>query len=284
MPEVFFVFELIGNTPLLEIPHPKARILAKWEGRNLTGSSKDRAARAMLEAAALPPGSGVIEATSGNTGISLAALAAAMGYRCLIVMPENMSRERMDRMRAYGAQVLLTPADQSMAGAVKLAKSLAEDGGWFYVNQFENPANPLAHYLGTGPEIWRDTQGKADIFVAGVGTGGTVSGAGRFLKEQDSNVRIVAVHPAEGELIPGLGAGFLPKNLDLALINSHIRITAADAAGAAKELIFSHGLLAGPSSGAALFAAWMLADRPENRGKTIVTLLPDTGCRYLSGR
>ena len=277
------MFELIGHTPLLEIPHPNARILAKWEGRNLTGSSKDRAAKAMLEAAALPPGGGVIEATSGNTGISLAALSAAKGYRCIIVMPENMSRERTDRMRAYGAQVILTPADQGMAGAVKQAKALAEDGGWFYVNQFENPANIQAHYETTGPEIWRDAGGKVDIFVAGVGTGGTVSGVGRFLKEHDPKIHVAAVHPAEGALIPGLGAGFLPKNLDLALIDSHIRVTAAEAAGAATELIRNHGLLVGPSAGAALFAAKMLADRPENRGKTVVTLLPDTGCRYLSG-
>ena len=277
------MFELIGHTPLLEIPHPRARILAKWEGRNLTGSSKDRVARAMLEEASLPPGSAVIEATSGNTGISLAALSAVRGYRCVIVMPENMSRERMDRMRAYGAQVILTPGEQGMAGAVKLAKCLAEDGGWFYVNQFENPANIQAHYEATGPEIWRGTEEKLDMFVAGVGTGGTVSGVGRFLKEHDPKIHVAAVHPAEGELIPGLGAGFLPKNLDLTVIDSHIRVTAADAAGAAKELIRTHGLLVGPSAGAALFAAQMLADRPENRGKTVVTRLPDTGCRYLSG-
>ena len=276
------MFDLIGHTPLLEIPHPKARILVKWEGRNLTGSAKDRAVKSMLEAAALPPGSTVIEATSGNTGISLAALSAAKGYRCIIVMPENMSRERVLRMKAYGAQVLLTPARQGMEGAVRLARQLAEASGGFYLNQFENPANIQAHYRTTGPEIWADTKGKVDIFVAGVGTGGTVTGTGRFLKEQNAGIRIVAVHPAAGELIPGLGAGFLPKNLDLSVIDQHIRVTAAEAAQAAKEMLHSPGLLAGPSSGAALLAAKMLAESPENNGKTVVALLPDTGCRYLS--
>ena len=276
------MFDLIGHTPLLEIPHPKARILVKWEGRNLTGSAKDRAVKSMLEDMALSPGSNVIEATSGNTGISLAALSAAKGYRCIIVMPENMSRERVLRMKAYGAQVLLTPARQGMEGAVRLARQLAEASGGFYLNQFENPANIQAHYRTTGPEIWADTKGKVDIFVAGVGTGGTVSGTGRFLKEQNTAIRIVAVHPAAGELIPGLGAGFLPKNLDLSVIDSHIRVTAAEAAQAAKEMLHSSGLLVGPSSGAALFAAKMLAESPENQEKTVVTLLPDTGCRYLS--
>lgn len=276
------MFELIGNTPLLEIPHPNARILAKWEGRNLTGSSKDRAAKAMLEACPLPPGSTIIEATSGNMGISLAALSAVKGYRCVIVMPENMSRERKERMRFYGAQVLLTPAAQGMAGAVTLAEKLAADGGWFYVNQFVNQANPKAHYDTTGPEIWRDAQGRMDIFAAGVGTGGTVSGIGRFLKFQNPTIHITAVHPKEGGLIPGLGAGFLPQNLDLSIIDSHVQVTAADALQSAKELIHTHGLLVGPSSGAALFAAKALASLPENQGKTIVTLLPDTGCRYLS--
>ena len=276
------MFELIGNTPLLEIPHPNARILAKWEGRNLTGSSKDRAAKAMLEACPLPPGNTIIEATSGNMGISLAALSAVKGYRCVIVMPENMSRERIERMRVYGAQVLLTPAAQGMAGAVTLAEKLAADDGWFYVNQFNNPANVQAHLRTTGPEIWRDAQGRMDIFVAGVGTGGTVSGVGRFLKSQNPTIQIAAVHPKEGELIPGLGAGFLPQNLDLSIIDNHIQVPAADALEAAKTLIHTHGLLMGPSSGAALFAAKALANLPENQGKTIVTLLPDTGCRYLS--
>lgn len=276
------MFELIGNTPLLEIPHSKARILAKWEGRNLTGSSKDRAAKAMLNAARLPWGSTIIEATSGNMGISLAALSAVKSYRCVIVMPENMSRERIDRMRTYGAQVLLTPAAQVMAGAVSLAEKLASDGGWFYVNQFNNPANVQAHFQTTGPEIWRDTQGHVDIFVAGVGTGGTISGVGRFLKSKDPNIRIAAVHPMDGQQIPGLGAGFLPQNLDLSVIDRHIRVTAADALASAKALLHIHGLLVGYSSGAALYAANALASLPENHGKTIITLLPDTGCRYLS--
>lgn len=278
------MFELIGNTPLLKIPHPNAQILAKWEGRNLTGSSKDRAAKAMLDSAQLPPGSTIIEATSGNIGISLAALSAVKGYRCVIVMPENMSQERIDRMHSYGAQVLLTPAAQGMTGAVILAEKLAADNGWFYVNQFNNPVNVQSHLQTTGPEIWRDTLGLLDIFVAGVGTGGTVSGVGRFLKSQDMNIRIAAVHSVEGEQIPGLGAGFLPKNLDLAIIDRHIRVTAADALASAKALIHTHGLLVGHSSGAALYAANALADLPENHGKTIVTLLPDTGCRYLSRR
>lgn len=276
------MIELIGNTPLLEIPHPNARILAKWEGRNLTGSSKDRAAKAMLNAALLPRGSTIIEATSGNMGISLAALSAVKGYRCVIVMPENMSRERIDRMRAYGAQVLLTPAAQGMAGAVSLAEKLAVDGGWFYVNQFNNPANVQAHFQTTGPEIWHDTHGQMDIFVAGVGTGGTISGVGRYLKSQDPTIHIIAVHPREGELIPGLGAGFLPQNLDLSVIDRHSCVAAADALASAKALIHTHGLLVGPSSGAALYAAQALASLPENHGKTIITLLPDTGCRYLS--
>ena len=276
------MFDLIGDTPLLEIPHPRARILAKWEGRNLTGSSKDRPVKSMLEDASLPPGSTVVEATSGNTGISLAALSAQRGYRCVIVMPENMSRERVLRMKAYGAQVILTPARERMSGSVRLAQKIAEESGGFYLNQFENPSNPQAHFLTTGPEIWQYTDGSVDIFVAGAGTGGTASGTGRYLKQQNPKVRIIAVHPAEGELIPGLGAGFLPKNLDLAVIDSHIRVTAGDAAAASRELLFHHGILPGPSSGAALFAAKILAEQPENRGKTIATLLPDTGCRYLS--
>lgn len=275
------MFNLIGHTPLLEIPHPHARILAKWEGRNLTGSAKDRAVLAMLDAAALPPGSTVIEATSGNTGIALAALAAIRNLRCIITMPENMSLERIQRLTACGAQVLLTPASEGMAGAVRLAQKLADDGA-FYLNQFENPANVHAHFSATGPEIWQETGGKVDIFVAGVGTGGTVSGVGRFLKQQDPSIRVIAMHPASGNLIPGLGAGFLPKNLDLSVIDAQIAITTAEAAMESANMIRSHGLLVGPSSGAALHAARLLADCPENQGKTIVTLLPDTGCRYLS--
>ena len=276
------MLKLIGHTPLIPIPHPQSRILGKWEGRNLTGSSKDRAVLAMLNAANLPAGSTVVEATSGNTGISLAALSAARGLRCIIAMPENMSRERVARMTAYGAQVLLTPAAEGMAGAVRRARQLAAgDPAVFYLDQFENSANLQAHYQTTGPEIWQDTAGKADIFVAGVGTGGTVSGTGRFLKQQNSSIRIVAVEPAAGSLIPGLGAGFLPGILDRSVIDETVAVTAAEAAASGERLRHT-GLLAGPSSGAAVHAARLLAARPENRGKTIVALLPDTGCRYLS--
>lgn len=275
------MFLPIGNTPLLEIPHLNARILAKWEGANPTGSSKDRAAWAMLWAAAPPRGSTIVEATSGNTGISLAALAAKLGYRCVIVMPENMSQERIQRMRVYGAEVILTPAAEGMAGAVALARELSSQGT-FYVNQFENSANASAHYATTGPEIWAATGGKLDIFLAGIGTGGTISGTGRFLKQHAPGIRIFGVDPASKCVIPGLGAGFVPKILDLSLLDGRIPVTAAQARAAARHLAEAYGLLAGPSSGAALHAARALADLPENRGKTIVTLFPDTGCRYLS--
>lgn len=277
------MFDLIGNTPLLEIPHPRARILGKWEGQNLTGSAKDRAVESMLDALAPPPGSTIIEATSGNTGISLAALSAARGLRCIIVMPENMSRERIARMTAYGAQVLLTPASDGMAGAVQLAKRLAaDDPAAYYLNQFENPANAAAHFTTTGPEIWRDTGGNVDFLVAGVGTGGTISGAGRFLKQQSLKMQVIAVEPAPNQLIPGLGAGFLPPILDLSVIDEWIAVSAADTQNNARQFARQFGLLAGFSSGAALHAAFLLAERPENKGKTIVAILPDTGCRYLS--
>lgn len=277
------MLSLIGQTPLLEFPHPAARILGKWEGRNLTGSSKDRAVKAMLDSAALPPGSTVIEATSGNTGISLAALCAARGYRCIIVMPENMSRERIDRMNAYGARVLLTPKAEGMTGAVQLAQKMAaEHPAICYLNQFENSANVQAHFLSTGPEIWHDTGGNVDIVVAGAGTGGTITGTGRFLKQQSSAIRVIMVEPAPGSQIPGLGAGFLPGILDLSLIDQRIPISVDDAKNTARQLAVQFGLLAGISSGAALHAAYLLAGQPENHGKTIVTILPDTGCRYLS--
>ena len=271
----------IGNTPLLKIHHPTATILAKWEGANLTGSAKDRAAAAMLKAAKLPANSTIVEATSGNTGISLASLAAKSGHRCVIVMPENMSRERIQRMRVYGAEVILTPAAEGMAGAVQKAKEISGKKT-FYVNQFENPANPEAHFSSTGPEIWQQAGGKIDIFLAGIGTGGTISGTGRFLKSQDPHIRIFGVTPAPDSTIPGLGAGFVPKILDRSLLDGYIPITAEDAHIAARNLAHNYGLLAGISSGAAFHAAQTLADLPGNQGKTIVTIFPDTGCRYLS--
>lgn len=274
---------LIGATPLLKIPHPKARIFAKWEGTNLTGSAKDRAVTAMLDAANLPPGATVIEATSGNTGISLAALCAVRRLGCIIVMPENMSRERIARMTAYGAQVLLTPAAEGMHGAVKQAQKIAgERSGSLYLDQFSNPANPQAHFAATGPEIWQDTDGEIDCFLAGVGTGGTLSGTARYLKQQNPAIQVIAVEPAPGSSIPGLGAGFIPKNLDLSVIDKWISVTSKDSTDTAKALAQNYGLLVGISSGAAIHAARLLAERAENRGKTIVTILPDTGCRYLS--
>lgn len=269
---------LIGHTPMISVHHPKARILAKLEWFNPAGSSKDRIARAMLDAAHLSPGSTVVEATSGNTGIALAALSAEEGYRCIIVMPENMSRERMALIRFYGAQVVLTPASKGMAAAMELARYLAADSGGFFVNQFENPANAQAHYETTGPEIWAGCGQQADIFVAGLGTGGTLTGTGRFLKEQQPHIRIVAVEPEAGHTIPGIGAGFTPPILDTSLLDERIYITIQDAMNAAKR---SH-LGCGISSGAVLHAAFLLANRPENLNKTIAALLPDGISRYLS--
>lgn len=284
-----FWFDAIGKTPLLSLPCENARLLIKWEGRNPTGSVKDRAAAAMLQDAAqqglLSPGDTVIEATSGNIGIALAALSAAKGYRCVIVMPENMTRERIRLMEAYGAQVLLTPAKKGMAGAVETAKQLAYyTPNSFYVNQFSNPVNPLAHYRTTGPELWQQTQGQIDCFIAGAGTGGTVSGIGRYLKQRSAEIRIVAVTPEKGEAIAGIGPGFTPPVLDLNVVDSWFPVAAAQAVEAAQTLAKTTGILAGPSSGAALFAAKALAAHPENHGKTVVALLPDSGERYLSVR
>lgn len=270
------MIELIGNTPMISIPHPNARILAKLEWFNPTGSSKDRAAAAMLRAAGLSPGAAVVEATSGNTGIALSALCAFLGYRCVIVMPADMSRERQRLMAAYGARVILSPPEEGMAGAVGMAKEMSG----FYVNQFENPANPQAHFDTTGPEIWNATGGAVDILVAGIGTGGTISGAGRYLKRQKPSLLAVGVLPSEGG-IPGIGAGFLPRTLDPAIPDEILSVHANDAAGEARRLA-SMGILAGISSGAALWAARRLADRRENRGKTIVAVFPDSGERYLS--
>ena len=241
----------------------------------------------------LKEGSVIIEPTSGNTGIGLAAVAVPMGYRTIIVMPETMSMERRLLMKAYGAELVLTDGSKGMAGAIQKAEELAaEIPGSFIAGQFENPANPAAHYAATGPEIWEDTDGKVDIFVAGVGTGGTISGTGRFLKEKNPNVRIVAVEPASSPVLSGgkagahglmgIGAGFVPKALDTAVYDQIIRVTEEDAYRAGRQLVQMEGILTGISSGAALWAALELARQPENQGKTIVALLPDSGERYLS--
>ena len=292
--------QLIGNTPLLELRKLNtgfARVLAKLEGFNPAGSAKDRVALAMLEEAEtsgrLQPGGTVIEPTSGNTGIGLAAVAAAKGYQAVIVMPDTMSVERRLLMEAYGAEVVLTPGAQGMSGAIAKAEELAlQIPGSMIAGQFDNPANPAAHYAATGPEIWRDTEGNVDIFVAGVGTGGTVSGVGRYLKEQKPEIRIVAVEPASSPLLSkgragahglqGIGANFVPQVLDTRIYDEIITVTEEQAYAAARELGRKEGILAGISSGAALHAALALAGKEENAGKTIVVLLPDTGERYLS--
>ena len=290
--------ELIGRTPLLELKtETPARILAKLECFNPGGSAKDRVAKAMLDDAEekglLRPGAVIIEPTSGNTGIGLALVAALRGYRAMIVMPDSMSVERQKLMKAYGAEVVLTPGGKGMAGAIAKAEELASSiPGSFIPGQFVNPANARAHFNTTGPEIWEDTQGKVDIFVAGVGTGGTVTGVGAYLKSKNSAVKVVAVEPAGSPVLSGgragshglqgIGAGFVPEVLDLAVIDQVVTATEADAFAAARAFGRSAGILVGISSGAALWAARELANRPENRGKTIVALLPDSGERYLS--
>ena len=291
--------QLIGHTPLLALPGlcREATLLAKLEFYNPAGSAKDRVAKAMLDDAEnrglIKPGSMIIEPTSGNTGIGLCAVAAARGYRCTIVMPENMSRERQQLMRAYGAEVVLSPAGEGMTGAIALAKALAaQHPGSFLPGQFDNPANPAAHEATTGPEIWEDTQGAVDILVAGAGTGGTITGVGRFLKKKNPHVRIVVAEPAGSAVlsggkagkhgIPGIGAGFIPGILDQSILDEVIPVTDEDAIVTARSLARTEGILAGISSGAALYAALTLARRPENAGKTIVVLLPDSGERYLS--
>ena len=295
--------QLIGNTPLLELTHIeqslglRAHLLAKLEYLNPAGSVKDRIGKAMIEDAeargVLRPGSVIIEPTSGNTGIGLAAVAAARGYRVIIVMPETMSVERRLLMKAYGAELVLTDGAKGMTGAIEKAEELAAaTPGSFIPGQFVNPANPAAHYASTGPEIWRDTEGAVDLFVAGVGTGGTLTGVGRYLKEQNPKIRIVAVEPASSPVlsggapgahaIQGIGAGFVPQVLDPQVYDEVIAVANEDAFSAGKMLGRTEGVLAGISSGAALFAAIALAKRPENAGKTIVALLPDTGDRYLS--
>ena len=295
--------QLIGATPLLELNRIakahglQARVLAKLEAFNPAGSVKDRAALQMLlrakEQGLLNQNTVIIEPTSGNTGIGLCAVAAAWGLRCIIVMPDTMSIERQMLMKAYGAEVVLTPGAEGMTGAIEKANQLAaERENSFIPGQFENPANPRAHYLTTGPEIWADTAGKVDIFVAGAGTGGTVSGVGRFLKEQNPSVRVVAVEPAGSPVISGgaagkhgiqgIGAGFVPKNLNSSVIDEVLAVMDDAALAAAREFARTEGFLVGISSGAALHGAITLAKRPENAGKTIVTVFPDSGERYLS--
>ena len=297
------ITSLIGHTPLLALTNYSrnhtlpATILAKLEGMNPGGSAKDRVALSMIADAekrgVLAPGGLIIEPTSGNTGIGLAMAAAASGYRCIIVMPDNASVERRQLMAAYGAEVILTPGSEGMRGCIERAEALhAENPGSFIPGQFENPANPAAHYATTGPEIWADTDGRVDIFVAGIGTGGTLSGTARYLKEHDPAIRIVGVEPAASPLLTqgfaaphplqGIGANFIPDNLDQSLIDEIIPVTGEDAFRTGRELARQEGVLCGITSGAAVWAAHQLALRPENTGKVIVALLPDSGERYLS--
>ena len=295
--------QLIGKTPLLELVHIEksegleAKILAKLEYFNPAGSVKDRVAKAMVDDAEtkglLKPGSVIIEPTSGNTGIGLASVAAARGYRIIIVMPETMSMERRQLMKAYGAELVLTEGAKGMTGAIAKAEELAKEiPDSFIPGQFVNPANPAVHRATTGPEIWEDTDGKVDIFVAGVGTGGTITGVGEYLKSQNPAVKVVAVEPASSPVlskgtagahkIQGIGAGFVPAVLNTSVYDEVIAVENEDAFAAGKKIGKSEGILVGISSGAAIWAAMELAKRPENKEKTIVALLPDTGDRYLS--
>lgn len=295
--------QLIGKTPLLELTHIekeaelKARLLAKLEYFNPAGSVKDCIAKAMIDEAEasgkLKPGSTIIKPTSGNTGIGLASVAAARGYCIIITMPETMSVERRQLMKAYGAELVLTEGAKGMKGAIAKAEELAKEiPGSFLPGQFVNPANPAAHRSTTGPEIWTDTEGKVDIFVAGVGTGGTITGVGQYLKEQNPAVKVVAVEPKDSPVlsegrsgahkIQGIGAGFVPEVLDTAVYDEIIPVSNEDAFAAGRLVGRKEGILVGISSGAALHAAIQLAKRPENAGKTIVALFPDTGDRYLS--
>ena len=292
------VDELIGKTPLLKLKNTGgATILAKLEYLNPAGSAKDRVAKAMIDDAErrgiLTPDSVIIEPTSGNTGIGLASVAAARGYRAIIVMPDSMSPERIKLMRAYGAEVVLTDGAQGMAAAIAKAEALAKELPHSFIpDQFGNPANAQAHFDTTGPEIWTDTDGAVDIFVAGIGTGGTITGVGRFLKAQNPEIQIVGVEPAGSAVLSGgsagkhglqgIGAGFVPKVLDTAIYDRIVTVTEEQAYNAARELGKRDGVLVGISSGAALHAAMELAKEPENAGKKIVVLLPDTGDRYLS--
>ncbi len=295
--------QLIGGTPLLQVGnfsrkyHLPATILAKLESFNPAGSIKDRAALAMIKQAEregkLKPGAVIIEPTSGNTGIGLAAVASARGYRVILTMPDTMSAERRSLLAAYGAELVLTEGAKGMAGAVEKAEALAAElPDAFIPGQFDNPANPAAHFAATGPEIWKDTDGRVDIFVAGVGTGGTITGVGKYLKSQKPAVQVVAVEPASSPLlseghsgphkIQGIGANFVPAVLDRSILDEIVMVRDEDAFWAGRELARTEGILAGISSGAALWAAMALSKRPENAGKVIVALLPDSGERYLS--
>ncbi len=297
------ITELIGNTPLLELENIEknnnlsVKIIAKLEYFNPAGSVKDRIAKAMIEDAEekglLQKGSVIIEPTSGNTGIGLAAVAASKGYRIILTMPETMSVERRNLLKAYNAELVLTEGALGMKGAIAKAKELAETTpNSFIPGQFDNPANPAIHKATTGPEIWRQTDGKIDIFIAGVGTGGTITGVGEYLKSQNSNIKVVAVEPASSPVlsegksgthkIQGIGAGFVPSVLNTSVYDEIIRVENEDAFKTGKEIARSEGILVGISSGAAVWAAIEIAKRPENVGKTIVVLLPDTGDRYLS--
>lgn len=304
MGQIYHSFaELVGNTPMLEVDNLEkkyglnARVLVKLEYLNPAGSVKDRVAKQMIEDAeakgVLHPGSVIIEPTSGNTGIGLAAIAASKGYRVVLTMPETMSSERRVLLKAYGAELILTEGSLGMKGAIEKAEALSKEipGAWI-PGQFENPTNPEAHRQTTGPEIWKQTDGNVDLFVAGVGTGGTVTGVGEYLKVQNPKIRVIAVEPKESPVlsggksgahkIQGIGAGFVPKVLNTKVYDEIIAVDHEDAFVIGRELAREEGILAGISSGAALWAAMELAKRPENKGKTIVALLPDTGDRYLS--